>query len=91
MTRKNQSAILERCVLSVLASTGVEVDVILVDNTGTDETVDRLGERAGVRVVRPGRNLGFAGGNNVGIRVEDADGGERFKVSGRGGLFGSTP
>jgi len=64
---------LERCVVSVLASTGVEVDVILVDNTGTDETVDRLGKRAGVRVVRPGRNLGFAGGCNLGASLAGGD------------------
>ena len=64
---------LERCVTSVLASTGVDVEVILVDNTGTDGTVDRLGERARVRVVRPGRNLGFAGGCNLGASLAAGD------------------
>ena len=64
---------LERCVASVLASTGVQVEVILVDNTGTDGTVDRLGQREGVRMVRPGRNLGFAGGCNLGASLATGD------------------
>jgi GT2 family glycosyltransferase len=53
---------LERAVTSVLASVGVVADVVLVDNGCTSGTVERLASRPGVTVVRPGRNLGFAGG-----------------------------
>jgi GT2 family glycosyltransferase len=64
---------LERCVSSLLASDGVVVEVILVDNTGTGGGVDRLEARDGVQVVRPGRNLGFAGGCNLGARSASGD------------------
>ena len=53
---------LERCVHALLASTGVDVDVVLVDNGCTDGAVERLAPTPGVVVVRPGENLGFAGG-----------------------------
>ncbi len=57
---------LEQCVESVLASQGVEADVVVVDNGCTDGGVDRLRGRAGVTILQPGRNLGFAGGCNLG-------------------------
>jgi GT2 family glycosyltransferase len=57
---------LERAVESVLRSEGVRPDVVLVDNGCTDDAVERLADRAGVTVVRPGRNLGFAGGCDLG-------------------------
>ncbi len=57
---------LERCVRALLDSVGVDVDVVLVDNGCTDGAVDRLAPTPGVTVVRPGENLGFAGGCNAG-------------------------
>jgi GT2 family glycosyltransferase len=57
---------LERCVAALLGSEGVDVDVVLVDNGCTDGGVDRLAPMPGVTVVRPGENLGFAGGCNEG-------------------------
>ena len=54
------------CVDAVLASRGVTVEVVVVDNQGTPADVDRVRGRAGVRVVSPGRNTGFAGGCNLG-------------------------
>jgi GT2 family glycosyltransferase len=57
---------LERSVHALLDSRGVDVDVVLVDNGCTDGTVDRLAPTPGVTVVRPGENLGFAGGCNAG-------------------------
>jgi GT2 family glycosyltransferase len=59
----------ERCIDSILASTGVTVEAIVVDNGCTTGAVDRLDGRAGVTVLRPGRNLGFAGGSNAGAAV----------------------
>jgi GT2 family glycosyltransferase len=64
---------LERCVASLLASDGVVVEVIVVDNTGTGGGVDRLEGRERVKLVRPGRNLGFAGGCNLGARGASGD------------------
>ena len=58
---------LERAVDAALGSTGVDVDVVVVDNGCTDGGVDRIRNRTGVEVVCPARNLGFAGGCNLGV------------------------
>lgn len=60
---------LPRCVESLLASEKVDVDVVLVDNGCTTDDVTLLEQVPGVTVVRPGRNLGFAGGCNAGAAV----------------------
>ncbi len=56
-------------VASALAQqTDAEVEVIVVDNGSVDGSVAALRERfAGLRVIAVGRNLGFSGGNNVGL------------------------
>lgn len=64
---------LERCVHALLSSRGVEADVVLVDNGCIGGGVDRLAGVPGVTVLRPGRNLGFAGGCNAGAEVAGAD------------------
>lgn len=53
---------------AVLRSSGVDVELVLVDNGCTSDAVTRIDGRAGVRVVRPPENLGFAGGCNLGAR-----------------------
>lgn len=64
--------LLVQCVEAVLASTGVSVDVVVVDNGAAADdrsaagNVDRLQGRPGVRIVRPGANTGFAQGCNLG-------------------------
>jgi GT2 family glycosyltransferase len=63
---------LERCVDAVLASTGVEVDVVIVDNGDTSGAIKRLAGRCRVRVLSPGRNTGFAAGCNAGWRAGTA-------------------
>jgi GT2 family glycosyltransferase len=60
---------LPRCVDALLGSEKVRVDVVLVDNGCTTDDVTVLARRPGVTVVRPGRNLGFAGGCNAGAAV----------------------
>ena len=60
--------LLEESVRAVLASEDVKPDVVLVDNGCTSDAVDVLSSVAGVTVVRPGRNLGFAAGCNLGAR-----------------------
>lgn len=59
---------LERCVQALLASRGVAVDVVLVDNGHTGDAVAAVADCAGVQVVRPGANLGFAEGCNRAAR-----------------------
>lgn len=54
---------------------GADLEIIAVDNGSRDGTIRLLRERfPEVRVVENGRNLGFAGGNNVGIRLALASG-----------------
>jgi GT2 family glycosyltransferase len=60
--------VLVEAVEAVLASDGVVVDVVLVDNGCTNDAVARLSPDPRVTVVDPGANLGFAGGCNEGAR-----------------------
>lgn len=54
-------------VASVLASEGVEIELVIVDNGCTTTAVERLPADSRVTVLRPGRNLGFAGGVNYAV------------------------
>lgn len=56
------------CVRSVLGSTGVQVDVVLVDNGCTGNAVEALSGWPQVTVLRPESNLGFAGGVVLGAK-----------------------
>jgi GT2 family glycosyltransferase len=53
---------------AVLASEGVAVRFVLVDNGCTRDDVDELCTERGVTLLRPTRNLGFTGGVNLGAR-----------------------
>jgi GT2 family glycosyltransferase len=64
---------LRRGVEALLASEKVDVDVVLVDNGCTTDDVEILERVPGVTVVRPGSNLGFAGGCNAGADVATGD------------------
>lgn len=68
----NRADLLRRCLPAVLAQEldpGDEFQVVVVDNGSQDGTARMLArEFPGVRVVRNGENLGFAGGNNVALQ-----------------------
>lgn len=65
--------LLRECVTALLASAGVAVEVLLVDN-GSDVTViGDLEGLPGVAVLRPGTNTGFAGGCNLAARQAAGD------------------
>jgi GT2 family glycosyltransferase len=59
---------LARC-LDSLARQTEPVEAIVVDNGAVGSEIEAAERRAFVRVVRPGRNLGFAGGCNAGARA----------------------
>jgi GT2 family glycosyltransferase len=60
----------EACLEAVLAQAPPPFEVIVVDNASTDGTPDLVTERfPGVQLIRNSRNLGFAAGNNVGLRA----------------------
>jgi GT2 family glycosyltransferase len=58
-----------RCLRTVLASEYPDVVTVVVDNASTDGSWERLrAELPGLEMIRAERNLGYAGGNNLGIR-----------------------
>lgn len=60
---------LETCLSAVAAQQGVQSETILVDNGSTDGSVEFVRERfPWVRMVALPTNLGFAAGNNAGVR-----------------------
>jgi N-acetylglucosaminyl-diphospho-decaprenol L-rhamnosyltransferase len=60
---------------SLLASSRAIDDLIVVNNDRPGTEI--VGPRAGIRVLETGRNLGFSGGINVGIRAALAAGADR--------------
>ena len=62
---------LQTGVRALLASEKVRVRVFLVDNGAPAEDVDALERLPGVTVLRPGRNLGFSAGCNLGAAAGD--------------------
>ena len=61
---------LDACLTAVAAQQGVSNETVLVDNGSTDGTAEYVSEHyPWVRLVALPRNLGFAGGNNAGVRV----------------------
>jgi hypothetical protein len=67
----NGRHLLEECLDSVLSQSFRDFETIVVDNGSTDGSVDWLKDRHGdtISSVALPSNLGFAGGNNAGIRV----------------------
>lgn len=68
----NVRALLDRCIASVresLAGSAIDATVAVVDNNSADGSAAMLRERhPNVLLIESGRNLGFAGGNNLGLR-----------------------
>ena len=67
----NGRHLLEECLSSIRSQTFRDFETIVVDNGSTDGSVDWVKERwtDSVSTVALPSNLGFAGGNNAGIRV----------------------
>ena len=57
---------LHDAVAAVLASTGVAIELIVVDNGADAESLARIPADDRLTVLTPGRNLGFTGGVNLG-------------------------
>lgn len=71
----NGKHFLTECIDSLSEQTFRDFETILVDNGSTDGSADFVEERYGkfIRVLRNERNLGFAGGNNIGIQAARGD------------------
>src|SRR5271154_2414321 len=68
----NRRQLLETLLQSLGDQTRAFDELIVVDNGSTDDSAE-LAERAGARVLRMGRNLGFAAAVNRGIEAAGAD------------------
>lgn len=70
----NTRALTLDCLRSVYEQTsGIEFEVIVLDNASTDGSAAAIAEQfPQVRLLEPGRNLGFAAGNN--LAAQDASG-----------------
>lgn len=64
---------LERCMDRLLASRGVDFDIVLVDNGYTGSLLPRYGDNPRVRVVRTPFNQGFTGGCNYGANHAEGE------------------
>lgn len=64
----NAGRYLARCLEALAAQEYRDFEVVVVDNASTDGSIESLGTTAAnVKIVKTGRNLGFAGGNNYGF------------------------
>jgi GT2 family glycosyltransferase len=64
---------LAECVDAVLASTGVDVQLVIVDNGCTRTDLGVLADRPGATMLRPNENAGFAGGCTLGAATVTAE------------------
>jgi GT2 family glycosyltransferase len=66
----NGRRLAERCLSSVVKSSYQNIDIILVDNASTDDSVDHISEHfPDVQILVNTENLGVAGGRNCGFRA----------------------
>jgi GT2 family glycosyltransferase len=63
----NSASVLENCLSALCEQSYHNYETIVVDNCSTDTTVDIIGKFPGVRLVQAGNNLGFTGGNILGL------------------------
>jgi len=65
----NGEQVLPVCLRTLLASRGVGFEALVVDNGSSDGTAELVRrDFPAARLIQSGRNLGFAGGDNLGIR-----------------------
>jgi GT2 family glycosyltransferase len=71
----NNVRIIRECLRSLeMLHTHSSAEIIVVDNASSDGTPDLVErEFASVRLIRNERNMGFAGGNNIGIRLSSGE------------------
>jgi hypothetical protein len=58
-----------RCLASVISSNYINFDILVVDNGSVDGSVEAICDRyPSIQVIKLDKNLGYTGGNNLGIR-----------------------
>lgn len=68
----------EDCINSILKSSYKNIEVIIVDNNSTDESIKKIREifKEKVKIIINHNNSGFAGGTNIGIKYAIKNGAE---------------
>jgi N-acetylglucosaminyl-diphospho-decaprenol L-rhamnosyltransferase len=70
----NVRDLLAACLESVVGHHALSTEIIVVDNDSSDGSVDMVQDRfPQVKLITRDKNLGFAGGNNVGMRYWELD------------------
>lgn len=70
----NGAQFLERCLASLDAQTYHAFEIVLVDNASTDDSCALVEKKfPHVKIVQSAENVGFAAGNNLGIRAARGD------------------
>lgn len=65
----NNQALLGECFQSILDQTYQDTSIIYIDNDSKDDSVQLVQRKfPAVTIIQPGRNTGFAKGNNIGIK-----------------------
>jgi GT2 family glycosyltransferase len=66
-----QAEVTNQLLASLQQLTWPEIEIIVVDNNSGAESLDRINSYSNTRLIKNTQNLGFAGGNNVGIKASD--------------------
>ena len=70
IVHENTVGLLRNCLKSVVAETGLALEIIVVDNASTDGSADLVAhEFPRARLIRNSENVGFARANNQGLRA----------------------
>lgn len=71
----NTRDLLEQCLSSILTFSPAEpIEIIVVDNASSDQSAEMVEQRfPSLKLIRTERNLGYAAGNNLGIRASSGD------------------
>jgi hypothetical protein len=57
-----------RCIRKLKQNTYTKLDIIVIDNNSSDNSVPHLRKEKGIVLIENKSNLGFTGGNNIGIK-----------------------
>ncbi|MFC3193142.1 glycosyltransferase family 2 protein [Marinicella sediminis] len=69
----NSGQALQQCLQGLLNAGSPDVQLILVDNASSDDSLDRLPSSANIRLIRNSQNVGFAKACNQGLNSGQAD------------------
>ena len=69
----NSSKFLQECIGSLNKQTYEDFEIIYVDNNSSDCSLEILGKFPKIKIIRSRENLGFAKGNNLGIRQSEGE------------------